>query len=100
MKTFLLIAYLSCISLGLNAQKQNKMEKKVTFEPPKGFKFKEITNMGHGIVAKLEEIMAKKWIQAMHMKKGALHAELGVPAGKKIPKKKLAKLTQSIGFCV
>ena len=33
--------------------------------------------------------MAKKWIQAMHMKKGALHKELGVPVGKKIPKSKL-----------
>lgn len=33
--------------------------------------------------------MAKKWIQAMHMKKGALHKELGVPKGKKIPAKKL-----------
>jgi hypothetical protein len=34
--------------------------------------------------------MAKeKWIQGMHMKKGALHKELGVPEGKKIPEKKL-----------
>lgn len=33
--------------------------------------------------------MAKKWIQKMHMKKGALHKELGVPEGKKIPEKKL-----------
>lgn len=33
--------------------------------------------------------MAKKWIQAMHMKKGALHKELGVPMGKKIPAAKL-----------
>lgn len=33
--------------------------------------------------------MAKHWIQKMHMKKGALHKELGVPAGKKIPAKKL-----------
>lgn len=32
---------------------------------------------------------AKKWIQKMHMKKGALHKELGVPEGKKIPEKKL-----------
>jgi hypothetical protein len=35
--------------------------------------------------------MAKgKWIQKMHMKKGALHEEMGVPQGKKIPEKKLA----------
>lgn len=33
--------------------------------------------------------MAEKWIQKMHMKKGALHKELGVPEDKKIPKKKL-----------
>ena len=33
--------------------------------------------------------MAEKWIQKMHMKKGALHKELGVPEGKKIPVKKL-----------
>jgi hypothetical protein len=31
----------------------------------------------------------EKWIQAMHMKKGALHKELGVKEGKKIPEKKL-----------
>jgi hypothetical protein len=37
----------------------------------------------------------KKWIQAMHMKKGALHKELGVPKGKKIPAKKLAKAAKS-----
>lgn len=39
--------------------------------------------------------MAKKWIQAMHMKKGALHKELGVPEGKKIPAKKLSKAMNS-----
>lgn len=32
---------------------------------------------------------AKQWIQAIHMKKGALHRELGVPQGKKIPARKL-----------
>lgn len=31
----------------------------------------------------------KKWIQGMKMKKGALHKQMGVPAGQKIP---LAKL--------
>lgn len=39
--------------------------------------------------------MAKKWIQKMHMKKGALHKELGVPAGKKIGEKKIEKATHS-----
>lgn len=33
--------------------------------------------------------MAEKWIQGMHMKKGALRKELGVPEGKKIPEAKL-----------
>lgn len=35
--------------------------------------------------------MAKKWIQAMHMKKGALRKEMGAKKGKPIPAKKLAK---------
>lgn len=40
--------------------------------------------------------MAKeKWIQNMHMKKGALHEELGVPEGKKIPKAKIVKAAHS-----
>lgn len=40
--------------------------------------------------------MAKeKWIQGMHMKKNALHKELGVPAGKKIPASKLKKAENS-----
>lgn len=33
--------------------------------------------------------MAKHWIQGAIKHKGALRAEMGVPAGKKIPKKKL-----------
>ena len=33
--------------------------------------------------------MAKKWIQEAHSKKGALHEEMGIPKGKKIPAKKL-----------
>ncbi len=33
--------------------------------------------------------MAKKWIQKAIKKPGALHKELGVPQGKKIPDKKL-----------
>lgn len=40
--------------------------------------------------------MAKeKWIQDMHMKKGALHKELKVPEGKKIPESKLKKAEHS-----
>ncbi len=30
-----------------------------------------------------------KWIQGMNMKKGALHKQMGVPAGKNIPVSKL-----------
>lgn len=37
----------------------------------------------------------KKWIQEMHMKKGALHKELNIPEGKKIPAKKLEKAEHS-----
>ena len=39
--------------------------------------------------------MAKKWIQEMHMKKGALHKELGVKQGEKIPASKLKKAEKS-----
>lgn len=39
--------------------------------------------------------MAKKWIQAAHIKKGALKKELGIPADKKIPEKKLKKAEHS-----
>lgn len=41
--------------------------------------------------------MAEKWIQKMGMKKGALHKELGVPEGKKIPKKILEKAAKAGG---
>ena len=36
-----------------------------------------------------------KWIQDTHMKKGALHRELNVKAGEKIPAKKLKKAEHS-----
>lgn len=40
--------------------------------------------------------MAKeKFIQKMHMKKGALHEQLGVKKGEKIPEKKLEKAEHS-----
>ena len=39
--------------------------------------------------------MAKKFIQEMHMKKGALHKSLGVPQGKKIPEPKIKKAEHS-----
>lgn len=41
--------------------------------------------------------MAEKWIQKMHMKKGALHKELGIKEGKKIPDKKLASAAKKPG---
>lgn len=41
--------------------------------------------------------MAKHWIQAMHMKKGALHKELGVKQGKKIPVGKLNAASKKKG---
>ncbi len=39
--------------------------------------------------------MAKKFIQDMDMKKGALHRQLGVPEGKKIPAKKMQEALHS-----
>jgi hypothetical protein len=39
--------------------------------------------------------MAEKFIQKMHMKKGALHKELHVPLGKKIGKTKIKKAEHS-----
>ena len=39
--------------------------------------------------------MATKWIQSMHMKKGALHSQLGVAQGKKIPAAKIEKASHS-----
>jgi hypothetical protein len=37
----------------------------------------------------------KNFIQDMHMKKGALHRELGVPEGEKIPAKKMSQALHS-----
>lgn len=42
--------------------------------------------------------MAKKWIQGANIKKGALHRELGVPIGQKIPTGKLAGAAQKGGL--
>jgi hypothetical protein len=39
--------------------------------------------------------MAEKWIQKAIKKPGALHKELHVPEGKKIPMKKLTKAEHS-----
>ena len=39
--------------------------------------------------------MAKNWIQGAISHKGALHRELGVPEGKKIPKAKVEKAAHS-----
>ncbi len=41
--------------------------------------------------------MAEKWIAGAIKHKGALHKELGVPAGKKIPEKKLEKAAHAGG---
>lgn len=39
--------------------------------------------------------MTKKWIQAAHIKKGALREKLHVKEGEKIPEKKLEKAEHS-----
>lgn len=41
--------------------------------------------------------MAEKWIQKAIKKPGALHKELGVPKGKKIPEKKLEAAAKKPG---
>lgn len=41
--------------------------------------------------------MAKNWIAGAIKKPGALHEELGVPAGKKIPKGKIDKAAKAGG---
>lgn len=38
-----------------------------------------------------------KWIQNVHMKKGALHREMGVPEGDKIPAEKLEAASKKGG---
>ena len=41
--------------------------------------------------------MAEKWIQKAIKSPGALHKQLGVPKGEKIPAKKLAKAAKAPG---
>ena len=47
------------------------------------------------MIMKKKTAKPKKFIQKMHLKKGALREELHVPEGKKIPAKKLAKAAKS-----
>ena len=44
-----------------------------------------------------EDLKAKKWIAGAVKHKGALHKELGVPKGKKIPAAKLAAAAKKKG---
>lgn len=41
--------------------------------------------------------MAEKWIQKAIKKPGALHEQMGIPKGQKIPAKKLAAAAQKSG---
>lgn len=41
--------------------------------------------------------MTKKWIQKAIKKPGALHKQLGIPVGKKIPAKKLESAAEKGG---
>ena len=41
--------------------------------------------------------MAEKWIQKAIKKPGALHEQMGIPKGKKIPAKALAKAAKAPG---
>lgn len=45
----------------------------------------------------MAEKLGDKFIQGMHMKKGALHRQLGIPEGKKIPQKALKKAARKGG---
>lgn len=40
----------------------------------------------------------KNWIQGAHMKKGALHEEMGVPQGQPIPAARLQKAESAPGI--
>jgi hypothetical protein len=42
-----------------------------------------------------KEDSRKRWIQGMGLKKGALHAQMGIPAGEKIGKARLEKAAHS-----
>ncbi len=53
-------------------------------------------DMFNAHVAKMKK-HRKNWIQGAIKHPGALHAELGVPAGKKIPAKKLASAAKKPG---
>jgi hypothetical protein len=48
-------------------------------------------------VERKEKSMAKQWIQKAIKKPGALHKQLGVPEGQKIPAGKLAKAASAGG---
>lgn len=70
---------------------RNTLRHSVTLSPNQ-------TNEGEYVKEQLRKAQGgtvTKWIQGMHLRKGALHAELGVPQGKKIPEKKLEKAEHS-----
>lgn len=39
----------------------------------------------------------KKWIQKLHLKKGALHRQLGIPVGERIPDSTLREAAKAGG---
>lgn len=65
---------------------------------PKGLNVAVATNdKGYAKGGKVKMAEGGKFIQAMNMKKGALHKQLGVPQGEKIPAKKLAAAAEKGG---
>ncbi len=58
-------------------------------------KKKTVKADGKAAPKRLDRGGSAKFIQGIHMKKGALHRELHVPEGKKIPEKKLEKAEHS-----
>jgi len=51
----------------------------------------------YGFFDELEKQGAGKWIQRAIKKPGALHKQLGIPQGKKIPAKTLARAAEAPG---
>lgn len=52
-----------------------------------------------GIVESRErtDMAEKKWIQGMHMEKGALHRKMGIPMGQTIPEGRLRNAARQGG---
>jgi hypothetical protein len=57
----------------------------------------DVSRFMKGFVEELEKNAAKKWIQKAIKHPGALHKQLGIPEGKKIPAGKLRAAAEKGG---